>query len=412
VSSLSRKFLLRSLLEGKRPDGGRRLKERRDLKIHFGSDPGSCFATLGETKVLAQVSCAVSEPRPTRPNEGQLMIQVDFTPTCAPRFAEGTPQQGSDGAEEITEVSRLLERLLKESRCLDMESLCIVAEEKVWCVRLDIHVLNHEGNVADCAGVAGLAALAHFRRPDATVEDGNVVKIHPVHERDPIPLAIHHYPVCSTFAFFKTGEISPVTSSNTHGDIVTALDPNHLEESVMDGKLVLGINPYREICTLHLAGHMLINKDLVLSLASSASDHSKETVRMIKAALAKDEEARKAGTKEGLSSIARPESILSQEQEAKNIEMAAKLIKNNDDVTDMEEEEEDKKRVVVKDENVVEMVSESDDSSDEEGKDATEEVKARPVKNVSEEVDEDDESEEECTTTLSGKDNMSAKKPT
>ena len=95
--------------------------------------------------------------------------QVEFLPTCAPRFAEG-----SSGDEDVTEVSRLLERVLKESRCLDMESLCIIAEESVWCVRLDIHVLNHAGNVADVAGIAGLAALSHFRRPDATVVDGKV----------------------------------------------------------------------------------------------------------------------------------------------------------------------------------------------------------------------------------------------
>ena len=59
-----------------------------------------------------------------------------------------------------------------------MESLCIVAEESVWCVRLDIHVLNHGGNVADIAGIAGLAALSHFKRPDATVTDGKVGLIH------------------------------------------------------------------------------------------------------------------------------------------------------------------------------------------------------------------------------------------
>ena len=43
-------------------------------------------------------------------------------------------------------------------------------------IRLDIHVQNHEGNVADCAGVAGLAALAHFKRPDVTLE-GDVVTV-------------------------------------------------------------------------------------------------------------------------------------------------------------------------------------------------------------------------------------------
>ena len=41
---------------------------------------------------------------------------------------------------------------------------------------------------------------------------------------------------------------------------ITASDPSHHEEAVMSGKLVLGVNPYREICTLHLAGQMLIEK--------------------------------------------------------------------------------------------------------------------------------------------------------
>jgi exosome complex component RRP45 len=33
--------------------------------------------------------------------------------------------------EECVEINRLLERCLKESKCLDLESLCIVSEEKV-----------------------------------------------------------------------------------------------------------------------------------------------------------------------------------------------------------------------------------------------------------------------------------------
>ena len=48
-------------------------------------------------------------------------------------------------------------------RCLDMESLCVVSDEKVWCIRLDVQILSHCGNVADAASVAGLAALCHFR---------------------------------------------------------------------------------------------------------------------------------------------------------------------------------------------------------------------------------------------------------
>ena len=43
-------------------------------------------------------------------------------------------------------------------------------------------------------------------------------------------------------------------------DRIVVCDPNHNEEAIMDGKLVLGINPYKEICTLHLAGKMIIDK--------------------------------------------------------------------------------------------------------------------------------------------------------
>ena len=32
---------------------------------------------------------------------------------------------------------------------------------------------------------------------------GDEVTVHPPSERDPIPLAVHHHPVCSTFAFFN-----------------------------------------------------------------------------------------------------------------------------------------------------------------------------------------------------------------
>ena len=45
-----------------------------------------------------------------------------------------------------------------------------VTPSQVWTVRLDLHVLCHEGSLADACSVAGLAALAHFRRPDVTLK--------------------------------------------------------------------------------------------------------------------------------------------------------------------------------------------------------------------------------------------------
>ncbi len=43
---------------------------------------------------------------------------------------------------------------------------------------------------ADCASLAGAAALMHFRRPDVTVA-GEVPVFHPPDERAPVPLTLH-----------------------------------------------------------------------------------------------------------------------------------------------------------------------------------------------------------------------------
>ena len=85
-----------------------------------------------------------------------------------------------------TEIGRTLERCFKESRAVDTESLCIIAGEKVgsiaileqgmrfwsimvlfsmqvWSVRIDLHVLDHCGNITDCAAIAAITALKYFR---------------------------------------------------------------------------------------------------------------------------------------------------------------------------------------------------------------------------------------------------------
>jgi exosome complex RNA-binding protein Rrp42 (RNase PH superfamily) len=47
----------------------------------------------------------------------------------------------------------------------DTEALCVVAGERVWQLRVDVHILDHGGNLIDAAALAAIAALQHFRRP-------------------------------------------------------------------------------------------------------------------------------------------------------------------------------------------------------------------------------------------------------
>lgn len=117
---------------------------------------------------------------------------------AAPHFEANRPSDLG------VQVNRILERAFKDSNCVDLESLCIVADEKVWNIKVDLNVLNHEGNIIDCASVAVLAALSHFKRPDVTTS-GDEVIIHTIAEKDPIPMVLHHYPVCVSYAIFQNG---------------------------------------------------------------------------------------------------------------------------------------------------------------------------------------------------------------
>eukprot|EP00731_Ephydatia_muelleri_P023111 Em0015g694a len=174
---------------------------------------------------------------------------------------------------QATEIGRILERCLKESRAVDTESLCIIAGQKVWAIHIDIHVLNHSGNIIDCAALAAITALKHFKRPDVTVV-GEEATIHPVTERDLIPLNVHHMPLCVTFAFFQDG--------NTF-----LVDPTFQEERVMNGRLIFGLNIHKEICALQMIGGVSISPDEVIKYAKIATVKCTELTEVVKSALSK-----------------------------------------------------------------------------------------------------------------------------
>ena len=75
---------------------------------------------------------------------------------------------------------------------------------QVWHLRVDVHVLDHGGNLTDACCLAALAALRAFRKPEAAVDPatGDVMVYSP-DVREPQPLTIHHLPFCFTFGLFE-----------------------------------------------------------------------------------------------------------------------------------------------------------------------------------------------------------------
>ncbi|KAM9329518.1 exosome complex component RRP45 [Gastrophryne carolinensis] len=278
LSNCERAFLLQAISERKRLDG-RETYDYRNIKITFGTEYGCCIVELGKTRVLGQVSCELVAPKMNRPTEGILFFNLELTAMASPGFEPGRP------SELVVRLNRLLERCLRNSKCIDTESLCVQAGEKVWQIRVDLHLLNHEGNIIDAASIAAIAALCHFRRPDVSVQ-GEEVTVYSLEERDPVPLSIHHMPICVSFAFFQQGTYLLV-------------DPSEREERVMDGLLVIAMNKHREICTIQSSGGIMLLKEQVLRCSKIAGVKVAEITELIQRALENDRKARKEGGKFG-----------------------------------------------------------------------------------------------------------------
>ncbi|XP_004594595.2 exosome complex component RRP45 isoform X1 [Ochotona princeps] len=309
LSNCERRFLLRAIEEKKRLDG-RQTYDYRNIRISFGTDYGCCVVELGKTRVLGQVSCELVSPKLNRATEGILYLNLELSQMAAPAFEPGRQ------SDLLVKLNRLLERCLRNSKCIDTESLCVVAGEKVWQIRVDLHLLNHDGNIIDAASIAAIVALCHFRRPDVSVQ-GDEVTLYTPEERDPVPLSIHHMPICVSFAFFQQG-------------MYLLVDPSEREERVMDGLLVIAMNKHREICTIQSSGGIMLLKDQVLRCSKIAGVKVAEITELIQKALENDQKVRKEGGKFGFA-----ESIANQRITAFTMEKASV------DTSDVEEKAEE-----------------------------------------------------------------------
>ncbi|MCX6814639.1 MAG: exosome complex protein Rrp42 [Candidatus Aenigmarchaeota archaeon] len=145
--------------------------EFRDITIETGviaKAEGSARVKIGKTEVIAGVKMGVGTPFPDRPDEGVLMIGAEFSPIASPDFEKGPP------AEDAIELARVVDRGIRESGAIDMKKLCIKEKEKTWMVFVDIHILNHAGNLIDAAGLASIAALLTAKMPEYDEEAGTV----------------------------------------------------------------------------------------------------------------------------------------------------------------------------------------------------------------------------------------------
>ncbi len=198
-------------LDGKRLDG-RALGEFRKFTIEkniIGTAEGSARVRLGGTEVLVGIKVGMGKPYSNKPDHGMLATSVELRSIAHHTF---DPFQTTNKAKAI-EISRVVDRGIRESGMIDLESLCLEPGKKVWSVNLDIMVLDHDGNIFDASTLGALAALSDTVVPASDFDLG-----------DDFQLPVGEMPVSTTFV--KIGE---------H----VFLDPTATEEAVADARLTI-----------------------------------------------------------------------------------------------------------------------------------------------------------------------------
>lgn len=173
LSEVKRGHILNMLEKGRRPDG-RKLSEFRQVEISTGgieTAEGSARMKLGNTEVIVGVKMEVGEPFPDTPSKGVLTTNVELIPMAFEAFESGPPSP------EAIELSRVVDRGIRESQMIDLDALCIEKGKEVWILYLDIYALDYDGNLFDASSIASVAALRNTVVPASRFGKGEDFKL-------------------------------------------------------------------------------------------------------------------------------------------------------------------------------------------------------------------------------------------
>jgi exosome complex component RRP42 len=177
VEQLRKQQMLEALSRGKRLDG-RNFESYRDLEIEIGiidKANGSAKVKLGNTEVLAGVKVETGEPFEGLEDKGALIMSAEVLPTASSHVEPGPPD------EEAIELSRVVDRGIRESQMLDLSKLALIPGKIVYTIFVDCSIINSDGNLLDATSYAVVAALLTSKFPvfevqnDRVVDTGNVM---------------------------------------------------------------------------------------------------------------------------------------------------------------------------------------------------------------------------------------------
>ncbi len=242
IAEIKRDYIYSLANQGDRADG-RKFDEFRPISVEVGviqKAEGSARVKIGESQVVVGVKVQPGEPFPDTPDTGVIITNLELVPLASPTFETGPPR------EDAIELARVVDRGVRESKAIDLSKLCIESGQKVWMVFIDVHVLDHDGNLMDAASLGAIAALRNTKVPNTKFGLG-----------EDVPLPLKDVPVA-------------ITSVDVGGTIL--VDPSLDEDSVALCKLTVITNKEGALAGMQKSGKGALTPDKIKYIVHLAKD--------------------------------------------------------------------------------------------------------------------------------------------
>lgn len=250
---------VRKLIEENSRIDERKFDEFRPISIETGvikNAEGSASVKIGNSHVLVGVKMSVGTPFADVPDEGVLVVNTELSPVASPDFEPGPPREDS------IEISRVTDRGIRESKCIELDKLCIESGEKVWVVNVDIYSLDYDGNLIDAASLGAIAALMTTEIPKYDAENDKII-----YEEKTGKLPLCDMPIA-------------ITVAKINGSLL--IDTNLEEEENLDARITITTNKDGNICSIQKGGDGYLTSEEVLKAADLSILKGKELRKLIK----------------------------------------------------------------------------------------------------------------------------------
>jgi exosome complex component RRP42 len=259
IPKLKKQQIMDLLSLGRRVNG-RGLEDLRPVEIRCQSvknAEGSAEVRLGKTLAIAGVKTSIGTPFADTPDTGVMIVNAEFLPIASPTFEPGPPD------ENAIELARVIDRGLRKAEMIDLKQLCIVPGKAVWELWIDIHALNHDGNLMDASALAAVAAILTAEIPKVMLNEKGEVTINKS-EKQRLP--IKSVPITVTIA--KIGD-------------KLVVDPSLDEEEVADAFLTATFVDDK-VCTIQKRGEKGLTAEETMRALQIARQKAHELFKIVK----------------------------------------------------------------------------------------------------------------------------------